>query len=838
LSTEDLPWAYPLQSVTSAGISGIGHSPVGPVEGSWVVIIFRDNDEQMPVMMGTIGGIPQQNPITFDRDDDSPILRDVDNNTLQKVPTEPSEQPVIVEDESEPQIEQGSKDLSTIPTTPPPEITANRQLVENNIRLLIAACQRANFTREQACSLLAIAGGESMFIPKNEGAQYSDRDRMMGVFRSAFQGNTVLGDQYVNWVRLNKGPISEFFEFVYSHTNKTGKGLGNTQPGDGGKYFGRGFIQITGRENYEKYATLSGTDIVNNPELLNTDNGASAYISVLYFQDRVKANVSAHPGYFNAAKKAINAFDNPDKKIRFYEYFYGVNTPASAVNEKSPETSAPTSTRTLSSPAPSLEPVLGFKDPNNKYPLKSFILEPDTNRLARGISTGTIVYKKIEQRAIDIPRAFNKGSYSEPNPAFAARYPFNHVFESEAGHIQEFDDTPGFERTHFYHRKGTFTEVDANGSEVRHIVGDSYHIIDRNGSIYIKGECNITVDGDTNILCRSDANVEVTGDANMKVGGDFNVGVAENMTIAVGGDFSVLSRGNMNLQSRSNLYTQSSGNTNIQASRLAGDAGRIDWNSGASSSGPSIGLAIPTIGSPLNIQLEYLKSPDQDDEVLNQFETEDEWADAPATVLQKLEEKYPETETTAIEEKTPSGGTNDVVPANCNIIESTKEFTADFRLSENFTLGMMFDGGFNKRHKLVAQNGLTVQQIVCNLSQLCQNILEPYLDKLPGGIGGINKEWRISSGYRQGTSRSQHNKGQACDIALSQNTRNRKQATYDLAIELESSVPYDQIILEYRGTSQNWIHTSYNPVSNRKQAFTMLNDKTYPQRGATGFKLL
>ena len=32
LKTEDLPWAYPMQPVTSAATSGIGHSPLGPVE--------------------------------------------------------------------------------------------------------------------------------------------------------------------------------------------------------------------------------------------------------------------------------------------------------------------------------------------------------------------------------------------------------------------------------------------------------------------------------------------------------------------------------------------------------------------------------------------------------------------------------------------------------------------------------------------------------------------------------------------------------------------------------------------------------------------------------------
>ena len=37
LPTDSLPWAYPLQPVTSAAMNGIGHSPVGPVEGTWVI---------------------------------------------------------------------------------------------------------------------------------------------------------------------------------------------------------------------------------------------------------------------------------------------------------------------------------------------------------------------------------------------------------------------------------------------------------------------------------------------------------------------------------------------------------------------------------------------------------------------------------------------------------------------------------------------------------------------------------------------------------------------------------------------------------------------------------
>lgn len=59
--TSALPWAHPMAPITSASMSGIGDSPIGPVEGTWVVGFFRDGKEaQDPIIMGTVGGIPEE----------------------------------------------------------------------------------------------------------------------------------------------------------------------------------------------------------------------------------------------------------------------------------------------------------------------------------------------------------------------------------------------------------------------------------------------------------------------------------------------------------------------------------------------------------------------------------------------------------------------------------------------------------------------------------------------------------------------------------------------------------------------------------------------------------
>ena len=55
LPTNDLPWATPIQPITSAAISGIGSSPLGPVEGTWVIGFFLDGEDmQQPAIFGTI----------------------------------------------------------------------------------------------------------------------------------------------------------------------------------------------------------------------------------------------------------------------------------------------------------------------------------------------------------------------------------------------------------------------------------------------------------------------------------------------------------------------------------------------------------------------------------------------------------------------------------------------------------------------------------------------------------------------------------------------------------------------------------------------------------------
>ncbi len=151
------------------------------------------------------------------------------------------------------------------------------------------------------------------------------------------------------------------------------------------------------------------------------------------------------------------------------------------------------------------------------------INEQDYSRLARGITSGTVVETKDNSRTLNIPIALSLDEWEQPLSAYNGSYPHNHVFETRNGLVEEFDDTEGNERYHRYHPSGTFIEWDSEGNSVRKTIGDNYHIIEKNGMVYIKGDCFLTVDGACKILVMNDCNLEVKGSLNGLIENDINL---------------------------------------------------------------------------------------------------------------------------------------------------------------------------------------------------------------------------------------------------------------------------------------------------------------------------
>lgn len=85
------------------------------------------------------------------------------------------------------------------------------------------------------------------------------------------------------------------------------KDLGNTQPGDGKRYKGRGLIQLTGRANYAKFGAIVGVDLINNPDLL-LDLEISVKVFVAYFKNRQVDVACSHADWFTA-RKLVNGIN-------------------------------------------------------------------------------------------------------------------------------------------------------------------------------------------------------------------------------------------------------------------------------------------------------------------------------------------------------------------------------------------------------------------------------------------------------------------------------------------------------------------------------------------------
>ena len=93
-------------------------------------------------------------------------------------------------------------------------------------------------------------------------------DRLLLIFKSDFDTNRdrVLTDAEKEKAKQLQGNPEKIANFVYANQN----GNGNEASGDGWKFRGRGYIQLTGRENYAKFDKFVDDDILANPDLVAT----------------------------------------------------------------------------------------------------------------------------------------------------------------------------------------------------------------------------------------------------------------------------------------------------------------------------------------------------------------------------------------------------------------------------------------------------------------------------------------------------------------------------------------------------------------------------------------
>ncbi|HWA89569.1 MAG TPA: SH3 domain-containing protein [Rhizomicrobium sp.] len=93
---------------------------------------------------------------------------------------------------------------------------------------------------------------------------------------------------------------------LYDPPAKVAAKLGNTQPGDGARFKGRGYVQLTGRDNYARVGKQIGVDLIANPDL--GCDGATAGLILAQFLKNHEADIRAALAGDDlaAARKLVN----------------------------------------------------------------------------------------------------------------------------------------------------------------------------------------------------------------------------------------------------------------------------------------------------------------------------------------------------------------------------------------------------------------------------------------------------------------------------------------------------------------------------------------------------
>ena len=265
LPPEDLPWAIPVMPANSAGSSGVGWSPTGAVEGSWVVGFFADGENgQHPMFFGTVGSIPGG-------------LASADC-----APTEGSG--------SSGDAATGSGDSG------------------GNIGDVVQPSGDAKNLESWLEAWLDLNGKKiNGYTPIAKAMIMAQCNHETGGFRKLKEvGNE---SYFLKYDIQGKDPIRA-------------RQYGNTTAGDGSKYRGRGFLQHTWKSAYRNAGKYIGKDLLNNPELVAQKEIAAELIIWYFNKERAKIGKNNKWNDINYVTKQINGGDTglPDRKNKFAFY--------------------------------------------------------------------------------------------------------------------------------------------------------------------------------------------------------------------------------------------------------------------------------------------------------------------------------------------------------------------------------------------------------------------------------------------------------------------------------------------------------------------------------------
>ena len=766
LPTADLPWAMPLMPCNSASTSGIGHSPTGMVEGTWVAVFFRDGEShQEPVIMGTFFGMPAQSPKVECEEE------------LVEPTTKPTSNTLTVEN-AENATNIYARDSNVLKQTTANTTTAKSNEKGSNYTI-------GTYTAKMESSGNAGAVNEDVYgysygkyqfysgdlrngkVPPNSTLmQYINQSEYKEEFTGLTPGTKEFNDKWEEIAgRDPTGFEQSQHDFMtttqYSHSNNVLRNAGYdlSARGDGVQELIFSTSTQYGKDNTIIQEALAGKNVnsMTDNEIVETVNAYKIATVDKKFRSSSKSVRAACVKRWqreNEAQKELNG-DNTAKNQDTYnakKKEAGIDTADSALTQTQKETiqnteiasSGVSTPRTIEKNAGD-----GFKDPFSVYPKQEWLGESEVSRLSRNAGD-KIVTRKKNSLCKGVGTA-NGGNWNEPASPYAPQYPLNHVFQSESGHVTEFDDTPNAERVHIFHRSGSFIEFHPNGDVVYKDVKNKYEITVSDRDIYVGGNCNITVAGDANIYSK--------GTLNLKSEENLNIQTRGNLKMTAGGSMDIIAGGRANVGA-------------LGIFNMAGS--KISLNGNWKPSNPDFDVA-----NAGNISIAACEKNEAHVESLSA----DLNSNAPAPETGTFDEDVAEPEEFNKEEEKAG----ETCPGG-------EELNANTKISQYYNLADVTTSCCFP-HKLQEQGGLTKCEIFENLSAVATNVADHINEK-------YNGQFLITSAFRRGSGKSQHYKGEAIDFQFSGKcAKSRVLEMAKIADEICSLLPsWDQMILE------NWSH--------------------------------
>ena len=531
LPTKDLPWAHPMNPITSATVSGVGQTPLGAVEGTWVVGFFTDGPTaQQPVVMGTLPGVPKNTP--------TKIEPTVDPKTGEKVYSGKGFQDYINGDYPKYVGESDINRLAINETVEVPDTEAiggGNQVLEfnggdvndeNSIKLRNhpdETVRKAQFQADLQDHLSKVKGFKS-------GSNASDMLKAATDFKNTYAKKFKLP---ANILQSKENILTGAVNHIDTIVSKTIGSVNGTDIG----------------------TMLKDSILVNAKGKLYTPGNLKDILPSNLSVDAIKNGI-----------QNIKSFNIKDLSTSSLDNF------ASLATNKIPGNLIKGD-------------VVAGALKYFKSPLKKVSLNPHlTSVLDKANLTQNIGVAQIDGVAGDILGtsglntsltnlgsiagdldSLSGGAWSEPPSPYAAEYPYNHVYESESGHVKEFDDTAGAERIHERHTSGTGYEIGPAGTKVTKVVKDNYEIISNDDFLHVKGTRRQTVDEGVRIRCNAKAgfgnsySIEVGAGSNCNIevnGGNVNVSAKG---FGIGGNINLNATGNINMNAGGSINKKAIG---------------------------------------------------------------------------------------------------------------------------------------------------------------------------------------------------------------------------------------------------------------------------------------